>query len=88
MTQNRGPEQIARDNIDDLLKASDRSVQDQSTINLNQGRGQVIGEYQTDIGPADYVFFVDKKAVGVSQYLMSNPRIWNACSQLNEHKCK
>ncbi|WP_243976576.1 hypothetical protein [Vibrio natriegens] len=27
--------------------------------------GQAIREYQTDVGPADYVLFVDNKAVGV-----------------------
>ena len=27
--------------------------------------GQAVREYQTDVGPADYVLFFDKKAVGV-----------------------
>ncbi len=67
MAPNKNPEQIARDNIDDLLKASGWSVQDKNKIDLSQGQGQgqAIREYQTDVGPADYVLFVDKKAVGV-----------------------
>ena len=65
MTPNKNPEQLARDNIDDLLKASGWSVQDKNKIDFTQGKGQAIREYQTDVGPADYVLFVDKKAVGV-----------------------
>ena len=62
---NQSPEQIARDTIDDLLRASGWSVQDKNRIDLNDGQGQAIREYLTDAGPADYVLFVDKKAVGV-----------------------
>ena len=65
MVPNQNPEQLARDSIDDLLKGSGWSVQDKNKIDLNEGQGQAIREYQTDVGPADYVLFVDKKAVGV-----------------------
>ncbi|MBL3527972.1 MAG: DEAD/DEAH box helicase family protein [gamma proteobacterium endosymbiont of Lamellibrachia anaximandri] len=65
MAPNQNPEQIARDNIDDLLKASGWSVQDKKKIDFSDGKGQAVREYQTDAGPADYVLFVDKKAVGV-----------------------
>ncbi|MEG7525484.1 MAG: hypothetical protein M3H12_20760, partial [Chromatiales bacterium] len=65
MAPNQSPEQIARDNIDDLLKASGWSVQDKKKIDLTQGQGQAVREFPTDTGPADYVLFVDKKAVGV-----------------------
>ena len=65
MVPNQNPEQIARDNIDDMLKASGWSVQDNKKIDFTQGQGQAVREYQTDIGPADYVLFVDKKPVGV-----------------------
>lgn len=41
------------------------AVQDKYKINLSDGVGQAVREYQTDVGPADYVLFVDKKAVGV-----------------------
>lgn len=62
---NQSPEQIARDNIDALLSASGWVVQDKKAIDFSQGEGQAIREYQTDVGPADYVLFVDKTAVGV-----------------------
>ena len=65
MTDNQNPEQKARDNIDALLRLADWVVQHNKKIDLNQGIGQAVREYQTDVGPADYVLFVDKKAVGV-----------------------
>lgn len=62
---NQNPEQIARDQIDRNLILSGWLVQDKSRIDLSAGNGIAIREYQTDIGPADYVLFVDKKPVGV-----------------------
>ena len=65
MAENQNPEQKARDNIDTLLRQAGWSVQSAKKIDLNAGPGQAVREYQTDAGPADYVLFVDKKAVGV-----------------------
>ena len=65
MTENQNPEQKARDNIDALLSQAGWVVQAARKIDLNAGAGQAVREYQTDVGPADYVLFVDKKAVGV-----------------------
>ncbi len=65
MSENQNPEQKARDNIDALLKQAGWVAQHKKKINLNDGPGQAVREYQTDVGPADYVLFVDKKAVGV-----------------------
>lgn len=65
MTDNQNPEQKARDNIDALLRQSGWVVQSIKQLNFNEGLGQAVREYQTDVGPADYVLFVDKKAVGV-----------------------
>ena len=65
MTLNQNPEQLARDQIDALLRQSGWVVQNIKDINLNDGLGQAIREYQTDVGPADYVLFVNKKAIGV-----------------------
>lgn len=62
---NQNPEQIARDHIDQLLLASGWVIQDKKKFNLAAGLGVAIREYQTDIGPADYVLFVDKKPVGI-----------------------
>lgn len=62
---NQNPEQIARDHIDKQLLACGWIIQDKKKINLAAGTGVAVREYQTDIGPADYVLFVDKKAVGI-----------------------
>ena len=40
-------------------------VQAKSGIDFGAGLGIAVREYQTDIGPADYVLFVDRQAVGV-----------------------
>ncbi|MFV7235517.1 DEAD/DEAH box helicase family protein [Flavobacterium sp. ZB4R12] len=62
---NQNPEQISRDNIDKQLVDCGWIIQDKKKTNLAAGLGVAIREYQTDIGPADYVLFVDKKAVGI-----------------------
>ncbi len=62
---NQNPEQIARDQIDQLLLASGWVIQDKKQVNLAAASGIAIREYQTDVGPADYVLFVDKKPVGI-----------------------
>lgn len=62
---NQNPEQKARDNIDDQLKTCGWDVQSKSKINLNAKLGVAVREYQTDVGPADYVLFVNGKPVGV-----------------------
>ncbi len=62
---NQTPEHIARDAIDKQLTACGWVIQNKTHINLNAGIGVAIREYQTDIGPADYVLFADKKPVGI-----------------------
>ncbi|MBP6824700.1 MAG: DEAD/DEAH box helicase family protein, partial [Acidobacteria bacterium] len=69
---NQNPEQIARDQIDKQLKACGWSVQSKKQINLGAALGIAIREYQTDVGPADYLLFVDKKPVGVIEAKESN----------------
>ncbi len=63
---NQNPEQIARDNIDKQLAACGWVVQSKGRqLNLGAALGVAVREYQTDVGPADYVLFVDKKPVGI-----------------------
>lgn len=62
---NQNPEQIARDNIDKLLRNAGWAIQSAKKINWNESLGIAIKEYQTDVGPADYVLFVDRKPVGI-----------------------
>ncbi|TSA21056.1 DEAD/DEAH box helicase [bacterium] len=62
---NQTPEQIARDKIDKQLVACGWAVQSKDQINLAAKIGVAVREYMTDVGPADYILFVDKKPVGV-----------------------
>ena len=62
---NQNPEQIARDHIDNQLKACGWIIQDLKRINLHAGIGVAVKEYLTDVGPADYVLFVEGKPCGV-----------------------
>ena len=65
MDNNQNPEQKARNEIDKKLTDSGWVVQDKSKIDWHVSRGIAVKEYFTDIGPADYVLFVDKKPVGI-----------------------
>jgi len=62
---NQNPEQIARDTIDKQLIDCGWIIQKKKQINLSAGPGVAVTEYQTEIGPADYVLFVDGKPMGV-----------------------
>jgi len=62
---NQTPEEKARDDIDKMLNSAGWVVQSKKKVDLSAARGVAVREYQTDIGPADYVLFVDKKPVGV-----------------------
>lgn len=62
---NQSPEQIARDNIDKQLHAAGWAVQDKDKIDWNERIGIAIREYQTDVGPADYTLFVERRPVGI-----------------------
>ncbi len=70
---NQTPEQAARDVIDAKLSQAGWAVQDKDKIDFNAGTGIAIREYQTDVGPADYVLFIDKKPVGVVE---AKPEHW------------
>ena len=72
---NRNPEQIARDRIDERLRAAGWHVQDRNAIDLNAGLGIAVREYQTDVGPADYMLFADRQPVGVVE---AKPDSWGA----------
>ena len=69
----RTPEQRARDKIDAMLNQAGWKVQSSNQIDFSAGLGVAVREYQTDVGPADYVLFVDKKAVGIVE---AKPKEW------------
>ena len=62
---NQNPEQIARDKIDAMLREVGWVVQSKSEVQLSVSKGVAVREYTTDVGPADYVLFVDRKPVGI-----------------------
>src|SRR5262245_39558918 len=57
---NRNAEQKARDSIDLMLEQAGWKVQSKKKIDFNAGLGIAVREYQTDVGPADYVLFLGK----------------------------
>lgn len=59
------PESLARIEIDSRLEKAGWVVQDVKQLNLSAGLGVAVREYPTDTGPADYVLFVARKAIGV-----------------------
>lgn len=62
---NQNPEQIARDRIDKKLRLAGWVIQDKTKIDFSAATGIVVKEYLTEVGPADYVLFVDRKPVGI-----------------------
>ena len=59
------PEAKARETIDRKLALAGWVVQDVKQLNLGAALGVAVREYPTDTGPADYVLFVNRQAVGV-----------------------
>ncbi len=70
---NQTPEEVARDRIDDRLRAAGWHVQDRDAIDFSAGSGIAVREYPTDTGPADYVLFCERQAVGVVE---AKPDAW------------
>jgi len=59
------PEIKARQQIDQKLEQAGWVIQDMKQLNLSAGVGVAVRECPTDTGPADYVLFVNRDAVGV-----------------------
>lgn len=59
------PESEAREEIDRLLREAGWNIQDYKCINLSSSLGVVVREFPLPRGDADYLLFVDRKAVGV-----------------------
>ncbi len=62
---NQGPEQQARDQIDDQLHQAGWVVQDRQNLDRNAGPGVAVREYPTDTGPMDYLLLVEGRPAGV-----------------------
>ena len=59
------PEELARQNIDKQLTACGWTIQDMSGLNRYASLGVAVREFPVTGGEADYLLFVDGKAVGV-----------------------
>jgi type I restriction enzyme R subunit len=59
------PEERARQKIDQLLIDADWVIQDHKDLNLGSSLGVAVREFPVSSGFADYMLFVDRKAVGV-----------------------
>lgn len=70
---NQNPEQIARDEIDARLRAAGWAVQGNREIDHDAAPGIAVREYQTSVGPADYLLFADRQPLGVIE---AKPDSW------------
>jgi len=59
------PEEKARRKIDRLLEDAGWAVQDRDNFDPRASRGIAVREFPLDTGSADYLLFVDRRAVGV-----------------------
>lgn len=59
------PEQLAREIIDASLGRAGWAVQSYRDMNLGSGKGQAVTEFPGAHGEADYLLYVDGKALGV-----------------------
>ena len=59
------PEEKAREVIDSLLEAAGWKLQDYKDLNLGADFGIAVREFPLGRDAADYLLFVDRKAVGV-----------------------
>lgn len=59
------PEAKARHRIDHKLEQAGWVIQGKEQLNLGAAVGVAVREYPTDTGPADYLLFVNRQAVGV-----------------------
>lgn len=66
------PETKARLRIDQKLEQAGWVIQDMKQLNLAAGMGVAVREHPTDTGPADYVLFVHRTAIGVIEAKKDN----------------
>jgi type I restriction enzyme R subunit len=79
------PEEKARQKIDQLLMLAGWTIQDLRDLNLSASLGVAIREFPLERGPADYVLFVDKKAVGVVEAKAEGTTLSGVAEQSQEY---
>lgn len=63
--ESMGPEELARQTIDSKLQSAGWAVQDYDQRNLGAAKGVAVREFPLKTGFADYLLFVERKAIGV-----------------------
>ena len=81
------PEQEARKNIDAALVAAGWLIQDRATMNLGAGPGVAVREFKMakDHGFADYLLFLNGKAVGALEAKPAGFRLMNVELQADKY---
>ncbi len=81
------PEQRARQDIDAALEAAGWIVQDRATMNLSAAPGVAVREFRMASGHgfADYLLFVNGKAVGALEAKPSGYRLINVELQADKY---
>ena len=81
------PEAQARIEIDSMLTGAGWAVQDPDKVNLSAGRGVAVREFilEPPHGRADYLLFVDRKAVGVLEAKPAGAILSNVEPQRNDY---
>ena len=72
----------ARENIDKLLNAAGWIVQDYKNMNLGTSLGVAVREVPTKFGPADYVLFINRKAIAVIEAKQEGITLGGASEQV------
>ncbi len=81
----RGPEEIAREKIDQLLLAAGWALQDRSEFDRNAALGVAVREFQLPAGSCDYLLFVDGKAAGVIEAKKSGVTLSGVAEQSDKY---
>jgi type I restriction enzyme R subunit len=79
------PESKARKEIDRLLSAAGWVIQDYKHINLGVAGGVAVREFPLQHGFADYLLFIDRKAVGVVEAKSEGTTLSGVADQTKEY---
>ena len=81
----RTPEQVAREKIDNLLKAAGWVLQDRDEFNRNAARGVAVREFSMSSGTCDYLLFINGQAAGVIEAKKSGSSLGGVADQSEKY---
>lgn len=79
------PEELIRKQIDQQLTACGWSVQNRAEMNLFAGRGVAVREFPLETGEADYLLFLDRKAVGIVKAIPEGTALSEVAEQAGQY---